>query len=259
MAAQIAAGLLIPFAGSLLGSLVAFFLRKELSPRAQQSLNGFASGVMIAAAVWSLLLPALEMHSGKALPWLPACAGLLAGVFFLLALDKIIPHFHAAASRAEGPSARLKKGTMLFLAVTIHNIPEGMAVGASLAAAMEAGAPLSLFSALVLSCGIALQNFPEGAVVAAPLKGLGFSRLKAFLFGAASGAVEPAAALLTILLAPAFLPAIPALLAFAAGAMLYVAIEDLIPDSQGGAHSDAGTVSAALGFALMMALDTALG
>ena len=222
MAAQIAAGLLIPFAGSLLGSLVAFFLRKELSPRAQQSLNGFASGVMIAAAVWSLLLPALEMHSGKALPWLPACAGLLAGVFFLLALDKIIPHFHAAASRAEGPSARLKKGTMLFLAATIHNIP-------------------------------------EGAVVAAPLKGLGFSRLKAFLFGAASGAVEPAAALLTILLAPAFLPAIPALLAFAAGAMLYVAIEDLIPDSQGGAHTDAGTVSAALGFALMMALDSALG
>ena len=259
MAAQIAAGLLIPFAGSILGSLVVFFLRKDISRRAQQSLNGFASGVMIAAAVWSLLLPALDMSAGKALPWLPAAAGFLAGVFFLLLLDKIIPHFHAAASRAEGPGAHLKKATMLFLAVTIHNIPEGMAVGAAFAAAGQADAPLSLFSALVLSCGIAMQNFPEGAIVSAPLRGLGFSRLKAFLFGAASGAVEPAAALLTILLAPALLPILPALLAFAAGAMLYVVIEDLIPDSQEGARSDAGTISAGLGFALMMALDTAFG
>ena len=258
MTAQIAAGLLIPFAGSVLGSLVVFFLRKDLSQRAQQSLNGFASGVMIAAAVWSLLLPALEMSEERVLPWLPAAAGFLAGVFFLLLLDKIVPHFHLLAERAEGPSARLKKATMLFLAVTIHNIPEGMAVGAALAAG-QSEAPLSLFSALVLSCGIAIQNFPEGAVVSAPLKSLGFSRPKAFLFGAASGAVEPAAALLTILLAPVFLPAIPALLAFAAGAMLYVVIEDLIPDSQEGAHSDAGTVSAAVGFALMMALDTTFG
>lgn len=259
MAAQVAAGLLVPFLGTALGSLVVFFLRNDISQRAQQSLNGFASGVMIAAAVWSLLLPSLDMTRERALPWLPAAAGFLAGVFFLLLLDKIIPHFHAAAARSEGPGAHLKKATMLFFAVTIHNIPEGMSVGAAIAATLAQGEAASLVGALVLSLGIAIQNFPEGAVVAAPLKGLGFSRPKAFFFGALSGAVEPVAALLTLLLAPLFLPAIPALLAFAAGAMIYVVIEDLIPDSQQGKHSDAGTVSAAFGFALMMVLDTAFG
>ena len=257
MTAQVSAGLLIPFAGSVLGSLVVFFLRNSFSQKMQQSLNGFASGVMIAASVWSLLIPALQMTAESPLPWLPAAAGFLAGVFFLLLLDKIIPHFHAAAARSEGPDAHIKKATMLFLAVTIHNIPEGMAVGAAFAAVISAGESIPLFSALVLSCGIAIQNFPEGAVVAAPLKEFGFSKTKAFLFGVFSGAVEPAAALLTIFLAPVFLPLIPALLAFAAGAMIYVVIEDLIPDSQQGAHSDAGTVSAALGFVLMMVLDTA--
>lgn len=257
MAAQVFAGLLIPFAGSVLGSLVVFFLKESLSRRTQQSLNGFASGVMIAASVWSLLIPALDMTADSAVPWLTAALGFLAGVFFLLFLDKVIPHFHAFASRSEGMGSHLKKATMLFLAVTIHNIPEGMAVGAVFAAMLSRQETVPLLGALALSIGIAIQNFPEGTVVAAPLKEFGFSKTKAFLFGALSGAVEPAAALLTILLAPVLLPIIPALLAFAAGAMIYVVVEDLIPDSQAGSHSDAGTVCAAFGFVLMMVIDTA--
>ncbi len=257
MAAQVFAGISLPFAGSVLGSLIVFFLNSSLSRKTQQVLTGFTSGVMIAASVWSLLIPSMEMTAENAIPWLPTAAGFLAGVFFLLFLDKAIPHFHASALRSEGPSSNLKKATMLFLAVTIHNIPEGMAIGAVFAVMASEYASLTIIGAFVLSAGIAIQNFPEGAVVAAPLKEFGLSKARAFLFGVLSGAVEPIAAVLTFILAPVFLPAIPGLLAFAAGAMIYVVIEELIPDTHQGSHSDAGVVSTALGFTLMMVLDVA--
>ncbi len=252
-------GLLIPFLGTSLGAGLVFFLRKNVSLRSQKALNGFASGVMIAASVWSLLIPAMEMTADNPLPWLPAAAGFLAGVFFLLLLDRIIPHFHAEASQAEGPDLHLKKATMLFLAVTIHNIPEGMAVGAVFAGLMSENTTLSLVGAMALSIGIAIQNFPEGAIVSAPMREFGFSKPKAFFFGVTSGAVEPVAAFLTVLLSPFLVPVLPGLLAFAAGAMIYVVVEELIPDSQEGKHSDIGTICTALGFTVMMVLDVALG
>lgn len=255
----IAIGLILPFAGTILGSVTVFLLRDNLAPGTQKALNGFASGVMIAASIWSLLIPSMEMTADFFLPWLPAAAGFLIGIFFLLFLDKVIPHFHAAASRAEGPNADFKKATMLFLAVTIHNIPEGMAVGAVFAGLIAEQGSIPFVGALILSLGIAIQNFPEGAIVSAPMRQFGFSKFKAFLFGTASGVVEPVAALLTILLTAVLVPVIPVLLAFAAGAMMYVVIEDLIPDSQQGPHSDAGTISAACGFVLMMVLDVAFG
>ncbi len=256
---EVVAGLLIPFAGTTLGASLVFFIKGNISIRSQKALNGFASGVMIAASVWSLLIPSMEMTAGNAFPWLPAAAGFLAGVFFLLLLDKVIPHFHTADSQAEGPDFHLKKATMLFLAVTIHNIPEGMAVGAVFAGLLAENTSLSIVGAMTLSIGITIQNFPEGAIVSAPMKEFGFSKMKAFLFGFVSGAVEPVAAFLTVLLSPFLVPVLPGFLAFAAGAMIYVVVEELIPDSQQGKHSDTGTICTALGFTVMMVLDVALG
>ena len=252
---QVLSGLLLPFAGTALGAATLFLLRREIGVRLQKALMGFAAGVMIAASVWSLLIPAMDMAEEIAIPpWLPAAGGFLAGVGFLLLLDTVVPHLHG--DEAEGAPSRLSRSAMLALAVTLHNIPEGMAVGVVLAAMLEGSAAVTPAAALALS---AIQNFPEGAIVAAPLAASGLSRRKAFGYGVVSGAVEPAAAVLTLLLTGLIRPALPYLLAFAAGAMIYVVVEELIPESQAGAHSNIGTVGAALGFALMMALDVALG
>lgn len=251
---QVLSGLLLPFAGTALGAATLFLLRREMGVRLQKALMGFAAGVMIAASVWSLLIPAMDMAEEIAIPpWLPAAGGFLAGVGFLLLLDTVVPHLHG--DEAEGAPSRLSRSAMLALAVTLHNIPEGVV----LAAMLEGSAAVTPAAALALSAGIAIQNFPEGAIVAAPLAASGLSRRKAFGYGVVSGAVEPAAAVLTLLLTGLIRPALPYLLAFAAGAMIYVVVEELIPESQAGAHSNIGTVGAALGFALMMALDVALG
>ena len=242
-------GILIPFAGTALGSAMVFFMKKEMNERLQKLLLGFASGVMIAASVWSLLIPAIEMaEQESAAAWIPAAAGFLLGMGFLLLLDTLTPHLHFTEDKPEGMPAHLKKTTMLVLAVTLHNIPEGMAVGVTF-----------LAGAFALSIGIAIQNFPEGAIISMPLKGQGISKARAFLYGTLSGIVEPAAAFLTILLTSLVVPLLPYLLSFAAGAMIYVVVEELIPESQTGAHSNIGTVGVALGFTLMMILDVALG
>ena len=255
---QLLAGLLLPFAGTALGAATLFLFRREMGIRLQKALMGFAAGVMIAASVWSLLIPAMDMAREMAVPpWLPAAAGFLAGIGFLLLLDTVVPHLHG--DEREGAPVRLSRPAMLTLAVTLHNIPEGMAVGVVLAAMLEGSAAVTPAAALALSAGIAIQNFPEGAVVAAPLAAGGLSRRRAFGYGVLSGAVEPAAAALTMLLTGLIRPALPYLLAFAAGAMIYVVVEELIPESQTGAHSNIGTIGAALGFALMMVLDVALG
>ena len=257
-ALQTLAGLILPFAGTALGAATLFLFRREMGVRLQKALMGFAAGVMIAASVWSLLIPAMEMaRETNTPPWLPAAVGFLAGIGFLLLLDTVVPHVHG--DEAEGTPARLSRPAMLALAVTLHNIPEGMAVGVVLAAMLEGNAVVTSAAALALAAGIAIQNFPEGAIVAAPLAASGLSRRRAFGYGVISGAVEPAAAVLTILLTGLIRPALPYLLAFAAGAMIYVVVEELIPESQTGAHSNIGTVGAALGFALMMVLDVALG
>jgi len=253
-------GLIIPFLGTVLGASMVFFVKKEIKPSIQKLLLGFASGVMIAASIWSLLIPAINMaeEQGK-IAWLPASVGFLSGMGFLLILDSIIPHLHNRASFPEGLKSQLKRTTMLVFAVTLHNIPEGIAIGVVFAGALAGNMGISLAGALALSIGIAIQNFPEGAIISIPLKAEGNSRNKAFVIGALSGIVEPIAAFITILLTSFMVPILPFLLAFAAGAMIYVVVEELIPESQRGNHSNIATIGVAVGFAIMMILDVALG
>lgn len=255
MNSGIVTGLLIPFAGTALGSAFVFFMRREMPALLQKALLGFASGVMVAASVWSLLIPGMDLAGGNV--W-PVLVGLLAGFAFLLLIDYITPHLHASGEE-EGPRSSLSKTAKLALAVTIHNLPEGMAVGIVLAGAMTADGGMSMAGALALSLGIAIQNVPEGAIISMPLRAAGNSRWKAFWVGAASGIVEPIGGALVLLLASTVIPAMPYLLAFAAGAMLYVVVEELIPDASEGEHSNLGTIGFALGFALMMVLDVLLG
>jgi len=253
-------GILIPFLGTALGAACVFFMRRELNRTVQRALTGFAAGVMVAASVWSLLIPSLEQSEdlGK-WSFLPAAVGFAVGILFLLLLDRVIPHLHANAEKAEGPRCRAKKTTMMVLAVTLHNVPEGMAVGVVLAGLLSGVAEISVGGALALSIGIAIQNFPEGAIVSMPLCAEGKTKRGAFLLGALSGAVEPIGACLTILFAGLFVPAMPYLLSFAAGAMLYVVVEELIPETSEGEHSNVGVIAFSIGFVLMMALDVALG
>ena len=249
--------LMIPFLGTALGSAFVFFMKREMPPMLQKVLLGFASGVMVAASVWSLIIPSIEMGSGAAAV-IPPAIGLLAGFAFLLLIDRVTPHLHPVGG-PEGPKSRLSKTTMLALAVTIHNFPEGMAVGVAIAGALNADVAMSAAGALALSLGIAIQNIPEGAIISMPLRMAGGSRRRAFGIGALSGAVEPVGALLVLLLASVTTPAMPYLLAFAAGAMLYVVVEELVPEASQGAHSNIATIGFALGFALMMVLDVVLG
>ncbi len=249
-------GVMIPFVGTSLGAGTVFFLKNMVKPWLHQLLMGFASGVMIAASVWSLLLPAIDMaESAGNIAWFPAVTGFLFGIFFLLLLDRLVPHLHASADAPEGVKSSLGKQTMLALAVTLHNIPEGMAVGILFAGVLAGGMELSFAAAFVLAIGIALQNIPEGAIISLPLAEGGMRRTKAFGYGVVSGAVEPIGAVLTILLTQLVAPALPYILSFAAGAMIYVVAEELIPESKGGI----GTIGVAVGFALMMVLDVALG
>ena len=257
---QITLGLMVPFLGTTLGSAMVFFMRKEMNKKIEKMLLGFAAGVMIAASVWSLLIPAIDMaeEQGK-IAWIPATIGFLGGMAFLLVLDTLIPHLHLESSEPEGIEANLKKTTMLVLAVTLHNIPEGMSVGVTFAGAIIGNAGVTMAGAFALAVGIAIQNFPAGAIISMPLRSEGVSRLRSFAYGALSGIVEPVGALITILLAKQIVPALPFLLAFAAGAMIYVVVEELIPESQSGEHSNIGTIGVAFGFVIMMILDVALG
>lgn len=259
---QTVQGLAIPFAGTSLGAACVLFMKNELSLTVQRILTGFAAGVMVAASVWSLLLPAIEQskESMGRLGFIPAAAGFLLGIFFLLALDKLIPHLHLDSDKAEGlRTERLSCNTMMLLAVTLHNIPEGMAVGVVYAGLIYGGGGITAAGAFALAAGIAIQNFPEGAIISMPLHAEGMSRIKACVMGILSGAVEPVGAFVTILAASAVIPAMPYLLSFAAGAMLYVVVEELIPEMSSGEHSDVGTISFAFGFVVMMVLDVALG
>ncbi len=252
--------LLIPFLGTVLGAACVFLIKKQLPPRLNKTLLGFAAGVMVAASVWSLIIPAMDMSAdmGK-WSFLPAAAGLLLGMGFLLLLDGIIPHLHMDTDQPEGVKANLKKSTMMILAVTLHNLPEGMAVGVAYAGAVSGQSTMTMASAMTLAIGIAIQNFPEGAIVSMPLVETGLSKRKAFLYGAGSGIVEPIGTLITILLTRLLTPFLPYLLAFAAGAMFYVVVEELIPEGAAGAHSNLATVGFFGGFVLMMILDVALG
>jgi len=243
-------GILIPFLGTSLGAACVFFLKKTLSDAVQRALTGFAAGVMVAASVWSLLIPAIAQS---------AALGFWVGILFLLALDHIIPHLHAKSGQAEGPKSRLQRTTMMVLAVTLHNIPEGMAVGVVYAGYLSGQAQITATGALALSLGIAIQNFPEGAIISLPLRAEGMKKSRAFLDGVLSGVVEPIGAVLTILAARHVIPALPYLLSFAAGAMLYVVVEELIPEMSQGTHTNVGTIFFAIGFSLMMVLDVALG
>ena len=253
-------GILIPFIGTTLGSSLVFFMKNKINDKIQKFLLGFAAGVMIAASVWSLLLPSMNMAKEQGIvEWIPACVGFLLGILFLLLLDIIIPHLHVSSTKPEGLKSNFKKTTMFFLAVTLHNIPEGMAAGVVFAGVLLDNVGLSFAGALALSIGIAIQNFPEGAIISMPLKSEGFSKPKAFFYGVLSGIVEPIAALITILLTNLVVPILPYLLSFAAGAMIYAVVEELIPESQQGKHTNLGTIGVALGFVVMMVLDTALG
>ena len=259
MVGVIAQGLLIPFIGTTLGSACVLFLKKELNASLQRALIGFAAGVMVAAAVWSLLIPSMEQASGMGkFAFVPAVVGFCAGMLFLLLIDKITPHMHLN-NTAEGPRSRLSRSTMLVLAVVLHNIPEGMAVGVVYAGLAAGRSDISTSAALVLALGIAIQNFPEGAIISMPLASQGMKKRRAFLQGLLSGVVEPAAGLLTVLLSGLIVPVLPYLLSFAAGAMIYVVVEELVPEMAEGEHSNLGTVLFMTGFALMMALDVALG
>ena len=253
-------GILIPFLGTSLGAACVFFMKKSLGDKVQRALTGFAAGVMVAASVWSLIIPAIEQSQSMG-KWsfVPAAVGLWAGVLFLLILDKVTPHMHQRAENAEGPQSKLQRTTMMILAVTLHNIPEGMAVGVVYAGFLSGNAQISAAGALALSVGIAIQNFPEGAIISLPLRAEGMSKGKAFLGGVLSGVVEPIGAVLTLLAASVIVPALPYLLSFAAGAMLYVVVEELIPEMSQGEHSDIGTIFFAVGFTIMMILDVALG
>ena len=253
-------GLLIPLLGTMLGSAFVFFMKNEMSARLQKSLLGFASGVMVAASVWLLLIPAMEMEadSGK---WsvVPAAVGFVLGIGFLLTLDELTPHLHVGSDTPEGPRSRLSRTAMLALAVTIHNLPEGMAVGVVFAGAEQGAAGLSIASAVAVSLGIAIQNVPEGAIISMPMRAEGNSRWRSFLIGSLSGIVEPVGALAVLLLASLLMPVMPYMLAFSAGAMFYVVVEELIPEASSGQHSNLSTIGFAIGFVLMMVLDVVMG
>lgn len=253
-------GILIPFLGTSLGAACVFFMKKTLSDMVQRSLTGFAAGVMVAASVWSLLIPAMEQSAGMGkLSFVPAVAGFWIGILFLLGLDHIVPHLHVKSGQTEGPKSQLRRTTMMVLAVTLHNIPEGMAVGVVYAGYLSGSTQITAAGALALSLGIAIQNFPEGAIISMPLRAEGMKKGKAFCGGVLSGVVEPIGAVLTILAAQLVVPALPYLLSFAAGAMLYVVVEELIPEMSQGSHSNIGTLFFAVGFSIMMMLDVALG
>ena len=260
MQTEVFQGLMIPFLGTALGSACVLFMKDRMNLMLQRALTGFAAGVMVAASIWSLLIPAMEQSEAMG-KWsfIPAVAGFWLGILFLLVLDRIVPHLHMNSDKAEGPESSLQKTTMLVLAVTLHNLPEGMAVGVVYAGLLTGNSGITATGALALSLGIAIQNFPEGAIISMPLRAEGVSKKKAFLYGALSGAVEPIGAALTILAAGLFVPVLPYLLSFAAGAMLYVVVEELIPEMSEGEHSNVGTILFAVGFAVMMALDVALG
>ena len=257
---QSVSAVLLPFLGTVLGSAGVFFLKGKMNRTLQRSLTGFAAGVMVAASIWSLIIPAIDQsaHMGK-LAFLPAFVGVWLGFLFLLLLDQLIPHLHLNSDCPEGCDCGLGKSTMMVLAVALHNLPEGMAVGVVIAGWLSGESSISFASALALSLGIALQNLPEGAIISMPLRSNGMSRSRSFAYGALSGAVEPIGAVLTILLANLAVPVLPYLLAFSAGAMLYVVVEELIPEMSEGEHSNIGTIFFALGFTLMMVLDVALG
>ena len=260
MNTSIIATLLIPFAGTLIGSAFVFFMKKEMPVLLQKALLGFASGVMVAASVWSLLIPSMEMSAGEGIcTVLPAAIGFIAGMGFLLAVDYLTPHLHIGDESPEGLKARISKTAMLALAVTIHNIPEGMAVGVVIAGSLQDGIGIAPAAAMATAIGIALQNIPEGAIISMPMRAAGNSRRKSFLIGGLSGIVEPIGAVLVILLASLMTPILPYFLAFAAGAMLYVVVEELIPEASVGQHSNISTIGFAIGFVLMMVLDVVLG
>ena len=257
---SIVLGLMIPFLGTLLGSACVFFMKKDLKDTVKKLLLGFASGVMVAASIWSLLIPSLnESASMGSFSWVPAAIGFLLGILFLLALDSIIPHLHPSHDQPEGMKSNLHKSSMLVFAVTLHNIPEGMAVGIVFAGMLANASTVTFAQALVLSIGIAIQNFPEGAIISMPLKETGISKVKAFIYGTLSGIVEPIAGALTIFISASVSSCLPYILSFAAGAMMYVVVEELIPETAQGKHSNLGTVGFAIGFVLMMILDTTLG
>lgn len=257
---EILQGIIIPFIGTLSGAACVYFLKNELSTFLQRSLSGFAAGVMIAASVWSLIIPAIDQSEwmGK-LSFIPAFIGFWLGVLFLLFLDHAIPHIHAATNEAEGPKVKLSRNTMLILAVTLHNIPEGMAVGAVYSGFLSGNSTISAMSAMALAIGIAIQNFPEGAIVTMPLLKEGYTKTKAFMFGIVSGIAEILGAVVTIMLTNVIVPVMPYMLSFAAGAMVYVVVEELVPEACEGEHSNIGTIAFALGFSIMMVLDIALG
>lgn len=257
---ELAKGILIPFLGTTLGAACVFFMKNKLNELVQRILTGFAAGVMVAASIWSLLIPSIEEASDMDVwAFVPAAVGFLIGILFLLVLDRAVPHLHFGAESAEGPKSGFRKTTMMVLAVTMHNLPEGMAVGVVYAGLLAGDATISVTGAFALALGIAIQNFPEGAVISMPLKAEGVKKSKAFLYGVLSGAVEPIGALLTVLAAGFVLPALPYLLSFAAGAMMYVVVEELIPEMSSGKHSNVGTIAFAVGFVIMMILDVALG
>ena len=257
---KIIIGLLIPFIGTTLGSAMVFLMKNKINSKLDKILLGFASGVMVAASVWSLLIPSINMaKEQKIIAWLPATIGFILGIIFLLILDNIIPHLHIKSKEPEGLKAKLGKSTMMVLAVTLHNIPEGMAVGVALAGAISGNSSITVAGAIALSIGIAIQNFPEGAIISMPLKEEGNTKSKSFLYGTLSGIVEPIFGGITILLTSLVIPILPYLLSFASGAMIYVVVEELIPQSQIGKHSNLGTIGFSIGFITMMILDVALG
>lgn len=257
---EVLQGIVLPFIGTSLGAACVLFMKKGLSQLVQRALAGFAAGVMVAASIWSLLIPAIESSEsmGK-LSFVPAVIGFLLGIVFLLLLDNVIPHVHGNNGEAEGPKSALKRTTKMVFAVALHNFPEGMAVGAVLAGVLAGNTDVSMTGAIILSIGIAIQNFPEGAIISMPLKAEGVGKGKAFLYGVLSGIVEPLGALVTIIFADIMLVALPYMLAFAAGAMMYVVVEELIPEASEGKHSNIGTIAFAIGFSIMMILDIALG
>lgn len=253
-------GILIPFLGTSFGAACVFFMKNGMSERLSRILTGFAAGVMVAASIWSLLIPAMGQSEGMGkLAFVPAVVGFWGGILFLLLLDHVIPHLHQHSNSAEGPKSKLQRTTMMVLAVTLHNIPEGMAVGVVYAGYLAGNAKITVAAAMALSLGIAIQNFPEGAIISMPLRAEGMKKTKAFAGGVLSGIVEPIGAVLTILAAGLIIPALPYLLSFAAGAMMYVVVEELIPEMSQGEHSNLGTIFFAVGFTVMMALDVALG
>lgn len=259
---EVMLAILIPFLGTALGSACVLFMRGELNSRVQKALSGFAGGIMIAASVWSLIIPAIniaEDNGMKRMSFFPAAVGFMLGIFFLLLLDKLIPHLHVNEEKAEGIKTALPKSTMLILAVTLHNIPEGMAIGITFAGMLSGEGAITFMGAMALTIGIAVQNFPEGAIVSMPVCAAGTGKGKAFLYGVMSGVVEPIGALITIWLSKYLIGAMPYMLAFAAGAMIYVVVEELIPESAEGEHSNIGTIGFAFGFVIMMILDIALG